>query len=318
MRLLSTTLFLLLAGLVLAPYSASALTLTPTKFEVAADPGGTVITEIVILNEQQEAKTFYLSSENFEPRGETGSPFFVGGGTGLASWITTQESVFITAGERVSIPVTINIPPNTEPGGYFAAVFFGSQPPAAGEGSGVSIGGKVGTLILLRVNGEVKEEGGLLEFTAGDKQRLFGQLPISFVYRLNNAGGDRVVPRGEIKVTNTFGQEVIALSANENEGSVLPGSIRRFETKWSGEGELAADASFFKKAGYQFSNFHFGLYKASLDLTWGTAGQKANNSYTIIIFPWQLIVIVLVSLVVIIFAFKQYNRIIIARSKGRG
>lgn len=317
MRLLYTTLFLFVVTVVSMPFSASALTLTPTKFEVAADPGGVVITEIEILNEQTEAKTFYLSSENFEPRGETGSPFFVGGGSGLASWINTQESVFITAGERVTIPVTINIPDGTEPGGYFAAVFFGSQPPEAGDGSGVSIGGKVGTLILLRVNGEVKEEGGLLEFKTLDNKRFFSQVPITYMYRLNNAGGDRVVPRGEIKITNTFGSEVVVLSANENEGSVLPGSIRRFDTTWPGTSDLAPDASFFSKAKYQLSNFRFGVYQAKLDLTWSASALKADDSYLIFIFPWQLLLLAFIILLILIFGFKQYNRMIISRSKTR-
>jgi hypothetical protein len=89
----------------LLPVSASALTLSPTKIEVAVDPGQQAIGEIELFNEEQTEKTFYLSYENFEPRGETGSPYFVGGGDGLATWITTDESITLKSWRTSKCPV---------------------------------------------------------------------------------------------------------------------------------------------------------------------------------------------------------------------
>ena len=296
---------------------ALALTISPTKIEVAGDPGQTIIGEIELLNEESEAKIFYTSAENFEPRGETGSPYFVGGGSGLASWVSTTDSVTMLPGESVTVPYTVVIPSTAEPGGYFAAIFFGSQPAQdSSSGAEVSIGGKVGSLLLLRVNGEVSESGGLLEFKSVDERLIFTGVPVPLSYRFNNTGGDRVIPRGEIIITNTFGRKVAILAANENQGSVLPNSTRRFDVVWTDP--LFSDespASFFGAAKYQLENFHLGLYTADLSLVWGESAQVGNAKVTMVLIPWQLLTIVLGGLVIFIFLLKFYNRMIIARAR---
>jgi hypothetical protein len=304
--------------ILLIPNDASALTISPTKIDVAGDPGQTLVGEIELFNEQTEPKTFFTSFENFEPRGETGAPFFIGGGSGLASWIGSQGSIFITPGERVTVPYTITIPQDATPGGYFAAIFFGSQAPETGAGSEVAIGGKVGTLVLLRVNGDVEEGGGLLEFTAGlNSSKFFTSVPVPFSYRFNNTGGDRVIPRGEVVIKNVFGIHVETLNANKNEGSVLPSSVRKFELTWGEAMPSFGDSkpNFFDVVKFQASNLRIGVYSADLNISWGETGQTSNSSTTIIMFPWQFLVVFFGGLSVLYIVLRQYNRFIIARSK---
>lgn len=305
----------ILALFILLPVYASALTISPTKIEVAVDPGQTAIGEIEVFNEQQEVKTFYTTFENFEPRGETGAPYFVGGGAGLASWIESTRSFDIQPGEKVVIPYSITVPADSTAGGYFAGIFFGTQPPATDGESEVSIGGKVGTLVLLRVNGEITEEGGLLDFKAGEKF-LFTSLPVTLSYRFNNNGGDRVVPKGQIVVKNSFLQETATLAVNSSDGSVLPGSIRKFETVW-GDGSLTADASFFTTVKYQLTHFHFGLYQAVLDVSWGESNQQGTSKAWFLIVPWQLLLVAGVLLVVLSLGLRFYNRLIISRASKK-
>jgi hypothetical protein len=297
-----------------APNDAFALTISPTKIEAAGDPGQTVIGEIELFNEQSEAKTFFTTFENFEPRGETGSPYFVGGGVGLATWLSASESVIVNPGERVVVPYAITIPADATPGGYFAAIFFGNQPAQGESGGEVSVGGKVGTLILLRVNGDVAEGGGLLDFST-DGGRVFTAIPIQLSYRFNNTGGDRVIPRGEVVVRNTIGQEVVLFSANKNEGSVLPNSVRKFELLWEANNSDMDRSGFFASAAYQLRNFHFGLYKATISLTWGETKQTATESVRFLILPWQLLSLVVGGGVLLVVLLRFYNRMIIARAK---
>jgi hypothetical protein len=300
---------------IFAPQEAFALTISPTKIEVAGDPGQTIIGEIELFNEQAESKTFFTSYENFEPRGETGSPYFVGGGTGLATWITTSPSITIAPGERVELAYTITIPNDAVPGGYFGAIFFGSQPPATGENGGeVAIGGKVGSLVLLRVNGDVVEGGGLLEFTSIDERFFFANTPVAYTYRFNNTGGDRVIPRGELVVTNLWGGVAASIPANSTEGSVLPSSIRRFESTW-GVSDIPPPETFWQTVRYQLGDFHVGLYKATLSLSWGESAQSATATNRIFIFPWQLLSVVGTVLVGLIVLLRFYNKMIIARAR---
>lgn len=304
-----------IAVFLLLPVYASALTISPTKIEVAVDPGQTAIGEIEVFNEQQEVKTFYTTFENFEPRGETGAPYFVGGGAGLASWIESTRSFEIQPGEKIAIPYSITVPADSTAGGYFAGIFFGTQPPAVSGESEVAIGGKVGTLVLLRVNGDINEEGGILDFKAGEKF-LFTSLPITFSYRFNNNGGDRVVPKGQIVVKNSFFQEAATLAVNSSEGSVLPGSIRKFEIPWE-DGTPAVDASFFLIVKYQLTHFHFGVYKAALDVSWGESNQQGTSKAWLVIVPWQLLLVVGVLLMTLYQGLQIYNRIIISRASKK-
>ncbi len=306
---------------------AQALTISPVKMEISGDPGSTLQGELLLFNEQSETKTFYSSSENFEARGETGAPFFLSERKGLATWIKTDAEVTLNPQEEKTIPFSIAIPKDAEPGGYFAAILWGQTPPEAIGGGQVAVGGRLGVLMLLRVAGEVEESGGLLEFGVKDKQKFFSSLPVTFSYRFNNTGGDRVVPRGEITVKNLFGRTSATLLVNKKEGSVLPGSARKYEVKWESEQQAASDeqqdaeklsASILGVAGKQWSEFHFGWYTAKLNVAWGATNQAVTAKHSFFIIPWQLLLIIFVILAIIGFSgkigLKKYNRWIIAKA----
>jgi hypothetical protein len=271
--------------------TAHALTISPAKIEVMGDPGQTIRGEIKLFNEQDESRTFYASYENFEPRGDTGSPYFIGAKDGLATWMSTTDVVSIGSGQRTTVPYSITIPSDATPGGYFAAIFFGSQPPKAESGGEVSIGGKVGVLVLLRVAGDVAEEGGVTSFAVAGNDRLHANLPIAFEYRVSNAGGDRIVPRGEIKIKNTIRLKAAVLGANETEGSVLPSSERKFTVTW--DKDSREPTGFFGAVKAQWQSFHIGWYTAVLHVSLG-ATQTATERFNFFIVPWQLLIVVLV------------------------
>lgn len=296
-----------------------ALTVSPARVEVTGDPGTTLNGEIEIFNEQEGSRTFFTTFENFESNGDTGAPYFIGSKDDLATWIKTDKKVIIDSGRRNVIPYSIVIPQNAEPGGHFAAIFFGSQEPGKSDGSQLSVGGKIGVLILLRVTGEVKEGGGLQEFTSREG-RFVSMLPVSFVYRLSNSGGDRIVPTGEIKIKNTFGLTTEKLPVNIKEGSILPGSARKFEVVWDGgQKPLESDEKlgFFEIAGRQWSEFHFGWYTAKMNLAYGATNQTVFAKYHFFVIPWQLLLIVLVILSIVgfigKFGIKRYNKWIISQ-----
>jgi hypothetical protein len=296
---------------------ASALTISPVRIEVQGDPGQTLRGEMEMLNEQLEPKKFFSSFENFEPSGDTGSPHFIGNKDGLATWLQTEASVDFAPNDKKVIPYTITIPKDAEPGGYFSAIFWGGQDPSVLEAGEVSIGGKLGVLILLRVNGDIDEQAGLSEFGTVDAKRFFDTLPISFIYRFTNDGGDRVVPLGDIVVKNMFGGVTKNLLANEQEGNVLPSSSRRFTSVWTA-GEVSEEKlSFSGAVKRQITNFHLGLYSANIHVVYGAQNQSAEDVFYFVIVPWQLLVVVFALLVLLIVALKRYNAWIVARSRAQ-
>jgi hypothetical protein len=327
MRYLLCTLLALTVGFGMSK-EAFALTVSPARVEVTGDPGTTISGEIEVFNEQEGSRTFYSSFENFEPSGDSGAPHFIGAKDGLATWMSSENQITLAPGEHRKVAYSIAIPKDAEPGGQFGAIFWGSQPVggiAKNAGGEVSIGGKIGVLVLLRVSGYVPEGGGLLEFIIKNKQRFFSTLPVSFTYKLNNTGGDRIVPIGKIKIKNTFALTSDTLSANKNEGSVLPQSTRKFEVVWGDPVEVSNNSDkkvespgFFEMAGRQWKEFHFGWYTARLSLVFGATNQVANDSYNFFVIPWQLLILVLIVLTILGFfgkiALKKYNRFIIAQA----
>jgi hypothetical protein len=267
-----------------------------------------------ILNEQAEAKTFFSSFENFEPSGDTGSPRFVGNTGNLSTWIDTEDRIDIAQGEKIVVPYTITIPADAEPGGYFSAIFWGSQDPKTQEAGEVAIGGKLGVLIMLRVAGDIHEEAGLSEFGAGS--RLFTTLPVGFSYRFTNKGEDRVVPLGSITIKNTLGTEVATLKANESEGNVLPNSSRKFQVMWGDKNAVKA-IGFWNQAKAEFSDFHFGLYRAKVEVVWGSTNNVETGSTWIFLLPWHALTIVVLVLAIAFFFLKQYNAWIISRNRSK-
>lgn len=305
----------LIALLVLAPaFQAQALTIAPARMELTGDPGTNVTGEFVIINEEEGSRTFYTSAQNFEARGETGTPNFVDGDTGLASWVTVAPEITLTQGEKQTVPFSIAIPANADAGGHFAAIFLSTVPPGDAQ---VSIGAKVGVLLLLRVAGDVTEAAGVSDFGA---DRFFSvSTPVGFSYRFSNDGGDRVNPRGDIVIRNLIGLKKAVVPANPSEGNVLPGSTRKFEASWGDTAETRP-SGFFAAVGYELKHFAFGPYRAKLALAYGVDGSASDSAW-VFLFPWHLLTIVLVIILVLLpflrYGLRRYNRWIIAKAQQR-
>lgn len=290
---------------------AHALTLTPVRIELSGDAGTVVTSEITLINDRDTEETFYSSYANFEAQGETGSPNFVDPTEGLGTWIRTDDVVVLSPGTSKIIPVSITIPTNAEPGGYFAAVFFGTNNPNLGDAGSVSIGAKTGVLVLLRVNGDVDENGGILEFDTKNGTRFFTSLPVSFYYRFQNTGGDRVKPEGDITIKHFIGFTKARVPANLVEGNVLPNQIRRFEATWqsrSGDSVPQENMNFFDNVKSQWSNFAFGYYKANIALSYGESNLITDASVGIWVFPWHLLLTLIVLIMLVNFIWKKATK----------
>lgn len=295
-----------------------ALTLSPAKVEMSGDKGKTISGEFLILNEQSNSMTFYTSAENFEAQGESGTPHFTQGDTGVASWIKVQEKVVLEKGEQKVVPFTITIPTDADAGGHFAAIFLSTTAPEISGGGQVSVGAKVGVLVLLRVSGEVSEKGGIVGFSSLDTKRVWSTLPIQFIYRFQNTGGDRIKPEGNVIIKNILGWEKETINANQAQGNILPNSTRKFDVIWGGDIKEVPQ-NFFGKALYQLKNFAFGVYKANVALTYGEKENKAHASYVVVVIPWQLLSLVFAVLIVGGFiglkGIKKYNQWIIQKAR---
>ena len=323
LSILGSTLILFLVPV----FSLHAMTVSPVRLELSGDPGTTIGGNFKIFNDEKETKTLYTVFENFEASGETGSPSFKPGNEGLASWITAPESVEVLPGESKTVDFAVKIPQSVEPGGYFAAIFLATVPPSSNPNE-LAIGSRIGVLLLFRVNGDIEEGGSLLEFATKDKITWHNALPINFYYRFQNSGADRVFPKSSLTITNSIGRTTEVLDANSGQGNVLPGSIRRYEVWWRSKNDdfdslpksQPTDLSFINTIKYQWSNFAVGRYKANLHIDYGTNNDSVTKSFAFYVFPWQLLLVELlvlvIGLILIRLILQRYNSWIIKRARS--
>ncbi len=319
----------LLATCFLATKSAYALTITPIRYEISGNPGETVTQKMGLVNETNKTQTFFASFENFEAQGDTGSPSFVEAKDGLGTWMTTEQaSITLAPGAQKEMSFSIKIPKDAEPGGYFAAIFWGTSPGGNAPGQ-VSIGTKTGLLILLTVNGDIREQAGLVDFELHNNKHFYKMLPVGFQYRFSNQGNDRVKPKGDIVIRSIFGWVAKRVNANPYDGNVLPGTTRKFSPEWSKrdsvevrDQEISRNESYsFKKAvGDQWHNFAFGIFRAKVVASFGVANQVAKSQAVyFVVFPWELILVIIVLAIPVYFILrallKRYNRAVIRRAQ---
>lgn len=320
-RVTSLVVAVILGGLALIGRPTHATTLVPPSLEFSVKPGDTVSSTLKLFNETAGTLQLFSSTAAFTAKDTTGTPKFAvdPDSKDLSSWVTIATGPFsLQPNERIEVPITIKVPANADPGGHYAAVFFGDTPPVI-EGSGVSVQTKIGTLIILTVQGQINEVANLQSFTATGKNVLT-RPPVNFKVLVNNQGNVHVRPEGTISIHNMFGGQTATLVLNSSRGAVLPNSTREFDIQWAKGLTTTKSGNFFRAIGDEWNNFGLGSYTASLSMTYGVNQQVLTGEYRFTIFPWQLLLVILIAVVIIIliltYGIRGYNKMIIRKAQS--
>ncbi len=211
----------------------AALTIIPPKFELFGNPGDVINEKIRVRNESDSPVTYSVVVEDFTTTGEEGQVILEEGDTtssfALAKWIeTSSKDVILQPKEEKAINFIISIPKNAEPGGHYASILFQTGENANLEGGGAKVAHRIGSLVLLRVSGNVSEEAVIEEFSAPNYQE---RTPIDFMLRLKNNGNAHVIPQGTIVITDMFGKKVDEIPLEGR--NILPGATRKMNTSWN-------------------------------------------------------------------------------------
>lgn len=274
---------------------------------MSANPGQEWSSVIRVTNPNQYELRIYTDVVNFAPQGEVGQGKFIplkdSDTETLGNWINfSTDEYSIRPEQTVEIPFTIKTPQNAPPGGHYAAILIGTRSLDTGGGATlVETSQVITSLVFLGVSGEVIEEGSIREFRS---VKAIAEKPeMTFELRFQNSGNVHVLPQGDIKILNMWGQErgVIPVNRQTLFGNVLPDSIRKYTFSWSGEWSLA----------------DMGRYTAVATLAYGQEGRKfvsAETSFWVI--PWKVLAIILISIAAFIglltLAVKAYVRKMLA------
>lgn len=294
----------------------NALKVSPVRLDLKMEPGTTQVISVYIQNLTKASAVLRPFVNDFVASGdESGRPNIILNNDEFAPshsfkrLATIPGDQTVAAGETREIKVKVVVPKDAAGGGYFGTVRFA---PASAEGSdNVNLSASVGSLVLLRVNGDVKEEMSVESLdvrkgSAGAGSFFTNNKDLTAVSRFKNSGNVQLEPFGSIRLKR-FGKVVTTYQINNEElrGNVLPDSIRRFDTKLDKVGS-------------------WGKFTLEGNFGYGTTGQLLTANTTFYVIPVFLILIgvgIILLLLFLIFVaprmIRGYNRRVIRRANRR-
>ena len=216
------------------------------------------------------------------------------------TWIKIiNNSIVLKPGEIAKIPLIIEVPKTADVGGYYLALMWqSSSGPRAKQSDQALITSRVGTLILLQVNGQLSNSLKIADFNLKENNNFYQSLPIDFSLKLNNDGNIHQRPQGSLIIKDFLGRTVEVLQLNSSASAILSQTARVFENTW---GESEAKNILIK----QLFNFYFGRFSAKAIVDYGDKQSITSEFIYFWIWPWQMIALILaVLIIVIIISFK--------------
>lgn len=270
--------------------------LGPGKIEITGDRGQKAAREMYITNRTSKSLTFKIEIEDFiGSRNPEETVVLLGDQKGpysLKDYIHPEISEFtLKSKQRMILPVQITVPEDAQPGGLYGTLLISTvpSPDEIQKEAGMTTGGNVnitrlGSLIFVRVKGDVKEEGALKSMVT-PKGKFFQSGPIVFDLLYENTGNVYLNPYGIIEIKNIFGKKIDEIKVDP--WFAMPDSLRLRELKW-GEGKKML----------------MGMYTAHASINRGYQNiiDKADASFWV--FPWKILLAGFGALLLVIFFFK--------------
>ncbi|PJA89719.1 MAG: hypothetical protein CO137_02815 [Candidatus Magasanikbacteria bacterium CG_4_9_14_3_um_filter_32_9] len=196
-----------------------AFSVSPLKQTMIVAPGSEVEFSIEIINDSPEVKSFLQEVDGFEINSETGIANF-GNFSDAQNWTKVGSSkLTLQPNEKGEFKFLFDVPESAQPGAYYLGL-FAKEVNAGGQ---VSLSSRVGSLLFLYVEGEVREDLVRTNFSASKK--VFFSQEFEIALGLENKGTIHVSPRGQVVFKNILGQEVDKVYINLDQRKVLPRGI---------------------------------------------------------------------------------------------
>lgn len=268
--------------------------LEPGKLEIFVNKGETVNRTISIINRINRNVTFRVETEDFVGSDNANTPVVLLGDqkspyTFKDNLIPELTEFNLEFGQKMELPITVSVPEDAQPGGYYSSVIISSMPPEGDEPgqAGAKIISRIGVLFFVRVNGPVDLEGHLEDFRISGGKTFMQKGPVSFEILFANTGNVHLVPYGMVTVKNLFGKEVARIPVDAY--FALPKSMRYRQVSWTKEKLL-------------------GRYTAEIKLNRGYEGLEDVKKISFWVIPWTYIVSLLVALFLLTFFWRFFAR----------
>ncbi len=296
-------LFFVLSIFIFFVLPVSATTVISPIVEMAVFPGETQKGFLKVYNEtdqeitlQAVVKPFSISPGNNQPQNLLPSEK-----DGYLSWFKlSQDELKLLPQQAAVVPFEVIAPTSAVPGGYYAVIFWEEKYQA--NKSNLTLSGRVGTLVFLRVNGDLDESLAINKFGLKEERFFSFGLPFNFSAKLENIGNVHLWPKGEITLKNIFGQTK-KISFSDGKTAILPANTRQFETIFPGR----IDTGFLILAWEELQDLFFGPIRITATFNYGQPQKNIEQSFVLWVFPLKAMILV-VGIIFILFSLILINR----------
>lgn len=258
------------------------LVVAPARQTVAIDAGKTENLQIKFFNESISPIVGSLKAVDFIVTGSDGAPILLEDQPN--DWVKLPyDKASIASGDVLRVNFKVTVPKGTQAGGRYVAIIFeqtGQLNQTSETESASSVSPRIVGLLSIRVNGNVYESA-FVDVFKTPKFLEFGKIPVNFT--ITNKGGYHITPKGQVTLTNWFGQEVERITL-ENK-NIFPNAERLYETEIG-------------------QTWMFGRYNVGLTANYGDTGKTVlANSFVWVIPITLIIIIIFSSLIIILIAY---------------
>ena len=273
----------------------SGLSISPTRFDLSVDPGGTDTIRISVKNVTNARVIAVPIINDFASDNDTGTPRIIINDDredlpSIKPFFSDLESLPIEPGETVTTEIPLSLPADTPAGGYYGVLRFVATPDGELESedpSQVALTASLASVVLVEVPGDITEQiqlRNILFYRKDVAGTFFTSAPEQIGVQILNQGNGFSRPFGTVSVKNPLGKEVLnyELNSTNPRGNVLPDSSRTFKDSLPGVSVP-------------------GRYVATADVSFGNGGEVLRTTRTFWYLPYWFLAVVVVVLAALVY-----------------
>jgi hypothetical protein len=306
--------------------AGSGLRISPTRSDLSIVPGDSREVVQTIRNVTQNAVTVEPVLNDFESDGVSGEPRLIGdpnqiSAYSLREFVQVPEPFDLEAGEERELTISVTVPENASPGGYFGSMLYRASPKGSSGDGQVALVASVGSLILLEVPGDITERIEIEDISAylGDNAgSLFTKKPDAVGVLIENQGNSFSQPFGKVSVKDWRGNDIFLYELNDSSprGNILPSSTRLFKNELFNvevrtvNGEEVVD----KTSPIKWP----GRYSVVGNISHGSTGEIFTVESSFWYIPlWLIITLAVVLVVLVVGAYYLYRKYVSKATKRK-
>jgi len=223
------------------------------------------------------------------------------------------QTITLSPKQKRNLNLKIEIPQNQDKGDYYMSLIFTSKSEDSTQANSSQASAAITSNILLSV-GPVGETRGYVEDFSTSP--LVTKGPLAFTIKVKNTSDHYITPKGDIVITNMFGQRVGKV--NLLPVNILSNTVRRIPDSIQADAnskQYASIQAIIEKNQFPVAvwpeKFLLGPYTASLTIALSDTGPLFKRSIVFFAFPTEYLLGIILIIIVIIFIIIRVKQKIV-------